>query len=564
MLNQIKWIFSCMERKDKQLFNQWLFISIFLTVLDFVNVFLLLKLTDRIRNNVVGNQTIILTICMGLVVLAGGILSYVTSRTSTVLKNRIRNSFSSKMFKLFCNEDLLLHNGRLFSQVLTYVRFDCETCSNIFITLVYNFTQIIVWVVYAAVLVYKVGWIGVGIAAMLISVAMLIIVRNKRKMYMCGNQIRESRVRLNTLVGTMHGAYKELKIDMSREKLEDRYRDFSNANAEMEIAYTNAVQVISQALKTVITSGIYFGLAILLLIDIQTQNLFATVILLISAMAKLVPLTAGFISSINQYNSSQAAIKQLYSNTERYLELTEKQKRMETLRKKAISFRQGITVENLSFKYPNGKVILEDVSFFFPRGKKIAITGASGIGKTTLLDLLLGLLKPDSGSIRYDDYDIVQGKDQEGECYANLGDIISYVTQTVYLNGGTVRENVVFLSDYTNDDKVMECLAYADMLQEINDMPDGLNTVLGENGTTISGGQRQRLALARALYKDFEILIMDEATAALDDETEKAVIDTISALQGEKTLLMVTHHKSLVEQCDIVYQIRDHKVVRIR
>ena len=95
-------------------------------------------------------------------------------------------------------------------------------------------------------------------------------------------------------------------------------------------------------------------------------------------------------------------------------------------------------------------------------------------------------------------------------------------------------------------------------------MPDGVRTLIGENGTAISGGQRQRIALARALYKDFSILVMDEATAALDMETEKAVIDSIRQIRGKKTLLMVTHHMSLANECDVVYKIEDRKIVQVK
>ena len=115
-----------------------------------------------------------------------------------------------------------------------------------------------------------------------------------------------------------------------------------------------------------------------------------------------------------------------------------------------------------------------------------------------------------------------------------------------------------------NENKVIECLKIAQIWEEVKELPDGIHTLIGENGTTISGGQRQRIALARALYKDFEILIMDEATAALDMETEKAVIDSIRQIKKNKTLLMVTHHMSLANECELLYKIENKKIIRIR
>jgi len=116
----------------------------------------------------------------------------------------------------------------------------------------------------------------------------------------------------------------------------------------------------------------------------------------------------------------------------------------------------------------------------------------------------------------------------------------------------------------TNEARTIECLKCAQIWEDVSQMPDGLDTLIGPNGTTISGGQRQRIALARALYKDFELLIMDEATAALDMGTEKAVIDSIRQIRRNKTILMVTHHLSLASECEHIYQIEGHRIIKVR
>ena len=143
---------------------------------------------------------------------------------------------------------------------------------------------------------------------------------------------------------------------------------------------------------------------------------------------------------------------------------------------------------------------------------------------------------------------------------------MSYIPQTVFLNGETVRNNVAFFEEEAgiDDERVMECLKCAQIWEDVVKMPHGVHTVIGESGTVVSGGQRQRIALARALYKDFSILVMDEATAALDMETEKAVIDSIRHIRGNKTLLMVTHHMSLANECDVIYKIEDRKILRVK
>lgn len=149
---------------------------------------------------------------------------------------------------------------------------------------------------------------------------------------------------------------------------------------------------------------------------------------------------------------------------------------------------------------------------------------------------------------------------------ASIGQLVSYIPQTVYLNGATIRDNVAFFSDERDidNDRVIECLKCAQIWEDVQDLPDGIDTLIGENGTAISGGQRQRIALARALYKEFELLVMDEATAALDIDTERAVIDSIRRVKEGKTLLMVTHHMSLANECDIIYKIERKKLVLVK
>ena len=148
----------------------------------------------------------------------------------------------------------------------------------------------------------------------------------------------------------------------------------------------------------------------------------------------------------------------------------------------------------------------------------------------------------------------------------NMGKLVSYIPQIVHLNGETVRNNVAFFEEESqiDDARVKECLQCAQIWEEVQAMPDGVHTLIGENGTAISGGQRQRVALARALYKEFELLVMDEAMAALDMETEKAVIDSIRQVKKGKTLLIVTHHMSLANECDMIYKIENKKIVRMK
>lgn len=280
----------------------------------------------------------------------------------------------------------------------------------------------------------------------------------------------------------------------------------------------------------------------------------------------MLPISVEIVTQLTGLDFSRKSYETVREALERYDNIKYREKQKENKRKKQLTLLRGIEIRNLTFGYQKDIKIFEDASVKIPAGKTIAIIGPSGSGKTTFLDLLLGLLKPETGSIIYDDYDIVSERDKEGECIASIGDVVSYIPQTVYLNGETIRNNVAFYETEASidEEQVCKCLQQAQIWKEVTQMPLGINTLIGENGLAISGGQRQRIALARALYKNFEILIMDEATAALDMETEKAVLDSIREIKGNKTLLMVTHHMSLANECELLYKIENRKIIRIR
>ena len=189
------------------------------------------------------------------------------------------------------------------------------------------------------------------------------------------------------------------------------------------------------------------------------------------------------------------------------------------------------------------------------RGTSVAFVGQSGAGKTTLADIILGLLPPQKGKILIDGNDISQMGDK-------LGHIMGYVPQTVYLTDDTIRNNVAFGREgiEIDDDKVWKALEKAQLKEFVEQLSNGLDTFVGDRGIRFSGGQRQRIAIARALYENPDIIIFDEATAALDNETENAVMEAIDNLAGTKTLLIIAHRLTTIKNCDIVYEIKDKKV----
>jgi len=221
---------------------------------------------------------------------------------------------------------------------------------------------------------------------------------------------------------------------------------------------------------------------------------------------------------------------------------------VEELKDKKITFKKEITLKNIDFAYTEDNYVLKNTTLSIKKGDKIAFIGESGSGKSTLVDIIIGLYKPIMGTISVDDELLTND---------NIKDFrskIGYIPQSVYLFDGTVAQNVSFGFEF-NEKKVKEVLSQANILEFLEQKPEGVYTKVGEGGIKLSGGQKQRIAIARALYSDPEILVLDEATSALDSETEAIIMDEIYDISTTRTLIIIAHRLSTINRCEKVYKI---------
>jgi len=199
---------------------------------------------------------------------------------------------------------------------------------------------------------------------------------------------------------------------------------------------------------------------------------------------------------------------------------------------------------------------LKDISLQIRAGERIGLIGPSGSGKTTLVDVLLGLLEPQVGELYYNDRPL---KDTLTKWRAQ----VAYLPQQVFLIDDQLRRNVALgAKDAEIDDaRVEEALRQACLAELVHQLSDGIHTIIGERGIRLSGGQRQRIALARALYHGRDVFVMDESTSALDNDTEREIIDEIRRLKGQKTLIVIAHRLTTVQYCDRVYRLQNGAIV---
>ena len=221
------------------------------------------------------------------------------------------------------------------------------------------------------------------------------------------------------------------------------------------------------------------------------------------------------------------------------------------------SLTQELRLQNVSYSYPNTEEqVLKNISMDIPQGTSVAFVGSSGAGKTTLVDIILGLLTPTAGKVIVDGVDIQDGLSQWQRQ-------IGYIPQSIYLSDETLRGNIAFgiPEREISEAQVWQAVKSAQLEELVERLPQGLDTVVGERGVRLSGGQRQRVGIARALYHNPQVLVMDEATAALDNETEAGIMEAVEQLSGEKTLIMIAHRLTTVKNCDCLYFLQNGEVL---
>jgi len=376
----------------------------------------------------------------------------------------------------------------------------------------------------------------------------------KKYLAYVGNQNRKYAALVTKWMQQSFGGIKETKIlereNYFKSKFDYNYRE----SAEYDRKYRFSGVVMRPTMEMVTITAL-LSVVIAKLIHGTNSAYFVTTLSVFAVAAfRLLPSINRLTSYLSVYMYSQGSVDAVYTALKE-VELLEKIKK-DTQSTEEIKFEHTINVNKVSFRYADAEEdVLSNVSFEINKRQSVALIGPSGAGKTTLADLILGVMEPTSGTICVDDKDI--NKNLYG-WHQNIG----YIPQSIYLMDASIQENIAFGIDESNIDEVKleKAVREAQLWDFIDELPEGLNTIVGESGVRLSGGQRQRIGIARALYNDPEVLVLDEATSALDNETETAVMEAIDSLSGTKTLIIIAHRLSTIRNCDVVYEVKDGKV----
>ncbi|PAV31537.1 ABC transporter [Virgibacillus profundi] len=358
------------------------------------------------------------------------------------------------------------------------------------------------------------------------------------------------------------GASKEVKVSGKESFFINSYTAQSQIKANNS-RYMKMLELVPRLfIETLLVSVILITMLIIVLQGTSMTQLISTMALFAMASFRLMPSITRVTALITSIRYNQPALSVVYNDLFMNKDENTKIKSNKDLivvNSGEKTFVDSIILKEVSFRYPNQKdYSLKDISLTIPIGQSVAFIGESGAGKTTLVDIILGLFRPEKGVVLIDGESL---HDQKALWQQKIG----YIPQSIFLSDDTIRSNVAFGINKKDidDDEVWRALEQAQLKEFVKELPDKLETSVGERGVRISGGQRQRIGIARALYHNPEILFMDEATSALDNETEKEIMEAIDGLKGEKTLIIIAHRLSTIENCDIAFRINKGRLAEI-
>lgn len=466
---------------------------------------------------------------------------------------RIQREISTGLLKAYMKEPYTFHLNKNISVLQRSMQEDTDQFTKGIIHMMEMIAEIFVCIAIGIYLFIVSKSMSVIIAGLLIICLALFSFITKHYSSRWGKQGQDYKARIYQWMNQSLGGIKEIKVLNREQKFISEYDSYFTKyvrvlrlNRLIGVIPKNIIEMVCMTgLLASIIFKIFFGQKDL--IEFLPQLAVFAV-----AAFRLLPSVGKINEHLSAVVYAKPSLDLIYNDLKEIDSLDKK----EQPRNDAWKFQNKIEIKNVSYHYPDSDLnVIEHASFEVERGKTIAFIGASGAGKSTMVDILLGLLPPQYGKIYADGMNI----------YKNLSTWqkeIGYIPQTIYLSDDTIRNNVAFGigKEDIDEQAVLHALQQAQLYEFVESLPEGLDTYVGDRGVRLSGGQRQRIGIARALYHDPEILVLDEATSALDNETETAVMEAIEQLQGQKTIMIIAHRLTTIRNADVVYEVGNGRV----
>lgn len=468
-----------------------------------------------------------------------------------------RNEMISRVMREFLNRPYENYLGADIPTVFRITDSDIPNVFSLMFALLSLATEIVVSVFLLALLL-SVNW---AMTLMIIVVFVLITLLNSKILKPRLNNIGKSNQQIQSRIAKwrLQAIYglKDVKVLNRQDFFIRNYHDSGKVGANLSTKYSVINATPRRIIETAFMASMFGFIAIYVALGLNINALISQLTAFAVAAMRIMPSASRINTYITEIAYSEPCLNYVYENLN---ESMKTDKEMHAIKNEvkgpALKLTDKIEMNHITFHYPDGETnIFSDAQMIVPKGKSVGIMGPSGAGKSTIVDILLGLLHVQTGEILCDGVNIFDN-------YDSWLEQIGYIPQSIYLVDESIRENIAFGIDVDkiDEDRIWTVLEEAQLAEFIKTLPEGLDTKIGDRGVRLSGGQRQRIGIARALYHNPEILVFDEATSALDNETEAAVMEAINSFHGKKTMVIIAHRLNTIENCDIIYEVKDEKI----
>jgi len=401
-------------------------------------------------------------------------------------------------------------------------------------------------VIFTLIYIEPIGAISIGLFFTFLSVIFFQFTKKKLSYWGKRRELLDQKLTKIAIEGL--GGIKDLNLLGRVDFFKDLYSNHNYHKARLVSNHTAISQYPRLFLEFVSILGLVGFIIIMLLQGKPISTLMATLGVFVAATFRIIPSINRIIAAAQNLKFYNSSIDSIYNDVVSFTNNDESSsKHRDTV------FKSQIELDNISFSYGKTQV-LKDINLKIKKGSTIGFIGQSGSGKSTLVDIIIGILRPTSGVLKIDGLILENRRSWQN----NIG----YVSQNIFLTDNSILMNVAFGIPKSKIDvkAVIDALKKAQLLEYVDSLPEKLETTIGERGVQLSGGQRQRIGIARALYHNPSVLVLDEATASLDSETEKEVMDSIHSFKGEKTIIIIAHRLSTLDFCDKLYKIENNEI----
>lgn len=503
---------------------------------------------------------IIMALLIGLMfiyVIKNGYILFLTYKQNAFI-TRNRNRMISRVMAEFLNRPYEKYLGADIPTVFRITDSDIPQTFSLILAMLQLASEVVVTILIFAVLLFQNIKMTLFILVVFAALTLLILKVFKPRLNKIGakNQSIQSRIAKWRIQATY--GLKDVKVLNREEFFVRNYYETGKVGADVARNYAVLNNMPRLLIETVFIVSVLSYIAFYISGGGNAATMLTTLTTFGLAAIRVLPSVNRINTYITEIAYTQPSLDFVYENLQEGMKtdamLAERKANSQV---EKLKLEDKIELNHISFHYPDSdKNIFTDAHMIVPKGKSVGIIGASGAGKSTIVDVLLGLLHAQEGEITCDGIDIFKN-------YESWLAQIGYIPQSIYLVDESIRDNIAFGidKDKIDDERIWKVLEEAQLKEFVEELPDGLDTTIGDRGVRLSGGQRQRIGIARALYNDPEILVFDEATSALDNDTEKAVMEAINSFHGKKTMVIIAHRLNTIAKCDMVYKVENTKLL---